>query len=315
MLGGSAATTAAGSDEPHGGLTRLRVARAGLCKILAIKPFLSANRIAADTLRASSGLSRSSSCAHLSRSTSEFGFQFRCGSATRIAPPLVASANRALFPIAPRVAALFRILDFRRAAFTLRVFASTPCKAPHEFESRYSPARGQRGPRSRHGRRSQMLLRPSRPAARVRGNRRRALRRRSAISIPDEPKWLNRDRFVLSAGPRLDVPLRLAAPRRATTSRSKQIKNFRVLGQQDARPSRVSSKRRASNATTGPLGQGIANAVGYAVSAENGRGALQHARNTPFSTNQSSRWPATAACRRASRRRRSRSPAISSSIT
>jgi len=80
-----------------------------------------------------------------------------------------------------------------------------------------------------------------------------------------EPKWLNRDRFILSAGhgsmflygwlhlagyPGLDI---------------EQIKKFRALGSRT--PGHPEFHETAGvEATTGPLGQGVSNAVGYAVS-------------------------------------------------
>ena len=38
---------------------------------------------------------------------------------------------------------------------------------------------------------------------------------------PANPQWPDRDRFILSAGTRVHPPVRDAAPRRATTSRSR----------------------------------------------------------------------------------------------
>ncbi|EDY17845.1 transketolase [Chthoniobacter flavus Ellin428] len=82
---------------------------------------------------------------------------------------------------------------------------------------------------------------------------------------PNEPKWLNRDRFILSAGhgsmflyswlhlagyPQLDV---------------KQVENFRALGSHTPGHPEF-HETLGVEATTGPLGQGVANAVGYAVS-------------------------------------------------
>ncbi len=83
---------------------------------------------------------------------------------------------------------------------------------------------------------------------------------------PDAPKWINRDRFVLSAGhgsmflyswlhlSGYDLPL-------------DEIKNFRQLGSKT--PGHPESFMTPGvEATTGPLGQGIGNSVGYAVSAK-----------------------------------------------
>ncbi len=83
---------------------------------------------------------------------------------------------------------------------------------------------------------------------------------------PSEPKWLNRDRFVLSAGhgsmflyawlhiAGFDLPI-------------EEICNFRQFHSKT--PGHPEFKETPGvEATTGPLGQGIANAVGYAVSAK-----------------------------------------------
>jgi len=83
---------------------------------------------------------------------------------------------------------------------------------------------------------------------------------------PDQPKWINRDRFILSAGHGsmfiyswlhlAGYPLTLD-----------QLKNFRQY--HSGTPGHPESFETAGvEATTGPLGQGIANAVGFAVSAK-----------------------------------------------
>jgi transketolase len=81
---------------------------------------------------------------------------------------------------------------------------------------------------------------------------------------PKEPRWLNRDRFILSAGhgsmflyawlhlAGYDVPL-------------DQLKNFRQL--HSITPGHPEfAETPGVEATTGPLGQGVANAVGFAIS-------------------------------------------------
>ncbi len=83
---------------------------------------------------------------------------------------------------------------------------------------------------------------------------------------PDEPKWLNRDRFILSAGhgsmflyswlhlAGYDIPMA-------------EVKNFRQL--HSITPGHPEfGETPGVEATTGPLGQGIGNAVGYAMSSK-----------------------------------------------
>jgi transketolase len=83
---------------------------------------------------------------------------------------------------------------------------------------------------------------------------------------PEQPKWLGRDRFVLSAGHGsmfLYSWLHLAG----FDLSLEDVSNFRVLNSKT--PGHPESLETPGvEATTGPLGQGIANAVGYAVSAK-----------------------------------------------
>jgi len=82
---------------------------------------------------------------------------------------------------------------------------------------------------------------------------------------PDEPKWLNRDRFVLSAGHGsmfLYAWLHLSGYALVTLD---QVKRFRAFGSHT--PGHPESfETQGVECTTGPLGQGVANAVGIAVS-------------------------------------------------
>lgn len=92
---------------------------------------------------------------------------------------------------------------------------------------------------------------------------------------PDEPKWLNRDRFILSAGHGsmfLYSWLHLSGYALSLD----EVKHFRALG--SITPGHPEfNETPGVEATTGPLGQGVSNAVGYAISAK----MLQARFNTP----------------------------------
>ncbi|HEX7451392.1 MAG TPA: 1-deoxy-D-xylulose-5-phosphate synthase N-terminal domain-containing protein, partial [Polyangiaceae bacterium] len=85
---------------------------------------------------------------------------------------------------------------------------------------------------------------------------------------PDHPEWLNRDRFVLSAGHGsmflyswlclsgyAEVPL-------------EEVKRFRQMGSRTPGHPELTHAPSGIETTTGPLGQGVANAVGMAASAK-----------------------------------------------
>jgi transketolase len=95
-----------------------------------------------------------------------------------------------------------------------------------------------------------------------------------------EPKWLNRDRFILSAGhgsmfiyawlhlAGYDLPI-------------EQIKNFRQLN--STTPGHPEfGETPGIEATTGPLGQGVGNAVGYAVSGKMAAAKFNTSEHTIF---------------------------------
>ncbi|MFO1008134.1 MAG: transketolase [Planctomycetaceae bacterium] len=83
---------------------------------------------------------------------------------------------------------------------------------------------------------------------------------------PADPKWLNRDRFILSAGHGsmfLYSWLHLSGYDLAL----EEVKNFRVLHSKTPGHPEF-GETVGVEATTGPLGQGVGNAAGYAVSAK-----------------------------------------------
>ncbi|MFP4068915.1 MAG: transketolase [Opitutales bacterium] len=97
---------------------------------------------------------------------------------------------------------------------------------------------------------------------------------------PEAPKWLNRDRFVLSAGHGsmfLYSWLHLAGYDLSL----KEIKNFRQLGSET--PGHPEFGDTAGvEATTGPLGQGVGNAVGYALSGKRAAARFNTSEHTLF---------------------------------
>lgn len=85
---------------------------------------------------------------------------------------------------------------------------------------------------------------------------------------PEHPEWLDRDRFVLSAGHGsmfLYSWLHLSGYAEMTLE---EVKSFRKLGSKTPGHPELTHAPSGVETTTGPLGQGIANAVGMAVSAK-----------------------------------------------
>jgi transketolase len=97
---------------------------------------------------------------------------------------------------------------------------------------------------------------------------------------PDAPKWLNRDRFVLSAGHGsmfLYSWLHMAG---YAISRE-EVKNFRQL--HSITPGHPEFHETPGvEATTGPLGQGVGNAVGYALSGKRAAALYNTAEHVIF---------------------------------
>jgi transketolase len=85
---------------------------------------------------------------------------------------------------------------------------------------------------------------------------------------PAHPEWMNRDRFILSAGHGsmfLYGWLHLSGYKEMTLE---EVKRFRQLGSKTPGHPELEHTPNGIETTTGPLGQGIANAVGMAVSAK-----------------------------------------------
>jgi transketolase len=97
---------------------------------------------------------------------------------------------------------------------------------------------------------------------------------------PATPKWLNRDRFVLSAGHGsmfLYSWLHIAGYKVS----AEDVKNFRQL--HSITPGHPEyAETEGVEATTGPLGQGVGNAVGYALSGKRAAARFNTGEHTIF---------------------------------
>ncbi len=105
---------------------------------------------------------------------------------------------------------------------------------------------------------------------------------RSLRYCPTQPGWLNRDRFVLSAGHGsmfLYAWLHLAGYRDLTLD---ELRRFRQLDSKTPGHPELTHAPSGVETTTGPLGQGIANAVGMAVSAKMAEARYNTAAHTIF---------------------------------
>ena len=100
---------------------------------------------------------------------------------------------------------------------------------------------------------------------------------------PEHPEWLDRDRFVLSAGHGsmfLYAWLHLAGYRDMTIE---EVKRFRQLNSKTPGHPELTHAPSGVETTTGPLGQGVANAVGMAVSAKMAEARFNTKDHTIFS--------------------------------
>ena len=99
---------------------------------------------------------------------------------------------------------------------------------------------------------------------------------------PAHPEWLNRDRFVLSAGHGsmfLYAWLHLSGYRDFTLD---QIKRFRALDSKTPGHPELQRTPDGVETTTGPLGQGVANAVGMAAAAKMAEARFNTAEHAIF---------------------------------
>jgi len=97
---------------------------------------------------------------------------------------------------------------------------------------------------------------------------------------PNEPKWLNRDRFILSAGHGsmfIYSWLHIAGYALSMD----ELKNFRQLGSHTPGHPEFGDTV-GVEATTGPLGQGVGNAVGYALSGKRAAAKFNTEEHTLF---------------------------------
>ncbi len=102
------------------------------------------------------------------------------------------------------------------------------------------------------------------------------------VHCPKHPEWLNRDRFVLSAGHGsmfLYGWLHLSGYPNFPLD---EVKKFRQLGSKTPGHPELMHTPDGVETTTGPLGQGVANAVGMAVAAKMAEARFNTAEHTIF---------------------------------
>src|SRR5882724_8466841 len=99
---------------------------------------------------------------------------------------------------------------------------------------------------------------------------------------PNHPEWLNRDRFVLSAGHGsmfLYAWLHLSGYAEMTMD---ELRRFRQLHSKTPVHPELTHAPSGVETTTGPLGQGVANSVGMAVAAKMAEARFNTSKHTIF---------------------------------
>jgi transketolase len=102
------------------------------------------------------------------------------------------------------------------------------------------------------------------------------------VHSPQHPEWLNRDRFVLSAGHGsmfLYSWLHLSGYAEMTLD---EVKHFRQLNSKTPGHPELMHTPNGVETTSGPLGQGVANSVGMAVAANMAEARFNTAEHTIF---------------------------------
>lgn len=88
------------------------------------------------------------------------------------------------------------------------------------------------------------------------------------VHCPEHPAWLNRDRFVLSAGHGSMFLYSWLCLSGYEEVPMEELKRFRQMGSKTPGHPELTHAPSGIETTTGPLGQGVANAVGMAISAK-----------------------------------------------
>ncbi len=102
------------------------------------------------------------------------------------------------------------------------------------------------------------------------------------VHTPDHPEWLNRDRFVLSAGHGSMFLYSWLCLSGYPEVPIEEIKRFRQMGSKTPGHPELTHAPSGIETTTGPLGQGVANAVGMATSAKMAEARFNTSEHTIF---------------------------------